>query len=197
MDVHLGSSISPRDSIREAFKLCKKAIALDETQDVPHAILGHIYAYGREFDKAIAEGELAIALNPNSATAYGYLGKTLTYAGRSEEAIDLLKKAARLNPLNLCILTLGNAYRDAGQHEEAIIEFKKCIKNNPKNIISYQCLAGTYAFAGRYEESREAWSEVLKLDPKMTVEKMIPKRWPYGPEHRERSIAVLHNAGIK
>ena len=197
MDVHLGLSSSPRESLGKAVKLCKKAITLDESQDMPHRILGHIYAISRKFDKAIAEGELAIALNPNSAMAYKTLGRTLNYAGRPEEAIDLLKKGVRLNPLRLCNLTLGGAYREAGQYEEALAEFKNCIKHTPNNIFAHQNVAGTYAFTGRYEEARKAWSEVLKLDPKISVEKMFPKWWPYGPEHRERQIAVFHKAGIK
>ncbi len=36
-------------------------------------------------------------------------------------------------------------------------------------------MAKPYALAGRYDEARGAWSEVLKLDPKMTAGKMFPK----------------------
>jgi len=197
MDVHLGLSKSPRESLREAFKLCKKAITLDETQDFPHSLLGHIYSLGRKFDKAIAEGELAIALNPNSARAYEFLGRTLMYAGRPVEALDLIKKGVRLKPLNLCNQTLGAAYREVGQYEEALTEFKKCIKHTPNNIIAHSQVADIYARTGRYKEARDAWSEVLKIDPKMTAEKILPKRWPYGPEHRERTIATMREAGIK
>ena len=196
MDVHLGSSRSPLESLTEAFKLCKKAIALDNSQDMPHYLLGHIYALFGKFDEAIAEGKLAISLNPNSATAYNYLGRTLTYAGRAKEAIDLIKKGLRLNPLAGGSLTLGNAFRETGQYEEALAEYKKAIKSRPNNIIAYLCLAGTYALSGRHEEARKAWSEVLKLDPTMTVEKNFPKTWPYGPEHRQRLITAMHNSGI-
>jgi adenylate cyclase len=197
MDVHLGLSKSPRESLRKAVKLCKKAITLDETQDMPHSLLGHIYSLGRKFDKAIAEGELAIALNPNSARAYEFLGRTLLYAGRPEEALDLINKGVRLRPLNLCNLHLGSAYREAGQYEEALTELKKCIKHTPNNIIAHSQVAAIYASTGRYKEARDAWSEVLKIDPKMTAEKFFPKRWPYGPENRKRQIAALHKAGIK
>jgi adenylate cyclase len=196
MDVSLGLSSSPRESLGEAIRLCNKAITLDESQDMPHYLLGLIYAISGKFDKAIAEGERAIALNPNSASAYIALGRTLTYAGRLEEAIDLIKKGERRNPLSLGSLTLGNAYREAGRYEDAIAEYKKCIKNNPKNIFVHFGLALTYALAGRYEEAREAWPEVLKLDTKTSVEKMF-KVWPYGPENRERKIAAMHKAGIK
>jgi adenylate cyclase len=198
MDVQLGLSRSPRESLGKAFKLCKKAITLDESQDFPYSLIGHIYAMSRKFDKAIAEGELAIALNPNSAIAYWFFGKTLTYAGRPEEAIDSLKKAMRLNPLagSGSTLWLGHAYREAGQYEEAMTEYKNYIKNNPNNIFAHQGLAMTYALAGRYEEAREAWSELIKLEPKRSVEKIF-KVWPYGPDNRERKITALHKAGIE
>ena len=136
-------------------------------------------------------------MNPNSHVAYAWLGKALTYAGRSEEAIDTLKKGARLAPLEHGNIALGSAYREAGRYEEAINEFKIVIKYRPNNIMAHQCLAGTYALAGRYEEAREAWSEVKKLDPRVTVEKMFPKPWPYGPKHRELAIANFRKAGLE
>jgi adenylate cyclase len=195
MDVHLSFGSSPRESLSEAVKLCEKAITLDESQDMPHYLLGHIYSLSGQIEKAIAEGELAINLNQNSASAYNYLGRTLTYAGRAEEAIDLLIKSVRLNPLIHGDITLGNAYREAGRYEEALTEYKKCIKNSPNNIFVHLCLTMTYALAGRYEAAREEWSEVLKLDPKMSVEKQF-KFWPYSSENRERKIAAMHKAGI-
>jgi adenylate cyclase len=199
MDVWLGASSSPRESLGEAIKLCNKAIALDESQDVPHAILGHIYAMMRQYDKAIEEGQRAVAINPNSAGAYVWLGMSLTYAGRPEEAVEMIKKGMRLSPFSPAYFmqNLGNAYREAGLYEEAITEYKKCIKREPKNIMGHSLLAMTFAMAARYEEAREAWSEVLKIDPNYSVEKRF-KVWPYkDPENRKQKIAAMHKAGIK
>ena len=198
MDVWLGSSNSPRESLGKAIKLCKKAITLDESQDFPHSLLGHIYSMGRKYDMAIKEGKRAIAMNPNSADAYAWLAMTLNYAGRPEEAIDSSKKAMRLSPFPPAyyIMGLGNAYRENGQYEEAIAEYKKCLKLRPNNIQAHKGLALTYALDGRYEEARESWSEVVKIDTAYSVEKFF-KVWPYGPENRERKIVALHKAGIK
>ncbi|NIQ91086.1 MAG: tetratricopeptide repeat protein, partial [Deltaproteobacteria bacterium] len=44
------------------------------------------------------QAEKAVALNPNSAMAHFFLGKTLFFAGRVEESIPEYKKAIRLNP---------------------------------------------------------------------------------------------------
>ena len=199
MDVWLGSSSSPRESLGEAIKLCKKAIALDESQDVPYSLLGHIYAMMRQYDKAIEEGQRAIDMNPNSADAYFFLGMSLNYAGRPEEAIDSIKKALRLSPFPPTgfIRGLGTAYREAGRYGEAITEFKKCIKRLPNNIMAHEALALTYALDGRYEEARETWSEVLKIDPDNSVEKYF-KVWPYkDTEKRKQYIAAMNKAGIK
>jgi len=77
-----------------------------------------------------------------------------------------------------------------------ISELKKCIKLQPNNILAYGVWSVTYALAGRYEEAREAWSEVLKIDPKRSVEKVF-KVSPFSPDSIERKIAAMHKAGIK
>ena len=142
---------------------------------------------------SILAGMLVVYLGASIYRAYHYefVDQTLFVV------TDLIKKGERLNPLIRCNTHLGSAYRESGQYEAAINEFKKCNKNEPKNIIAHLALTGTYALAGRYEEARETWSEVKRLDPKMSVEKAFPKWWPYGPEHRERKIAAHHAAGIK
>jgi adenylate cyclase len=198
MDVWLGSSSSPKKSLGEAIKLCKKAIVLDESQDIPHSLLGYIYAMTRQHDKAIEECQRAIDMNPNSASAHAFLGMSLNYAGRPQEAIDFLNKAHRLSPFPppSFILHLGSAYRETDRYEEAIAEYKKCIKRSPNNRMAYQHLSITYALTGRYEEAREAWSEVLKIDPKTTFKKLY-KTCPFPPESCERHKVAMHKAGIK
>ena len=101
-----------------------------------------------------------------------------------------------MNPLNPCSLALGIAYRETGQYEEALAVLKNCIKTSPNNIFGHLNLASTYAYAGRYEEAREAWSELKKLDPKITFEKM-KKRCPYRPETCDRLAVAMDKAGIK
>jgi adenylate cyclase len=54
--------------------------------------------YRREYDKAIADAEQAIALNPNDAKAQYTMGETLVFSGRSAEAIGYLEKAISLDP---------------------------------------------------------------------------------------------------
>jgi tetratricopeptide (TPR) repeat protein len=55
----------------------------------------------RQYDKAVAEAERAVALEPNSAENLFFLAAVLCYAGKPEEAIPLVERAERLNPIPL------------------------------------------------------------------------------------------------
>jgi adenylate cyclase len=86
MDVYLGSSKSPKDSIVRGIELTQKALALDDSSADAHSQLGFLYIMMGQHDKGIAEAERAVALNPNFANAYNRLGWVLRFAGRSKEA---------------------------------------------------------------------------------------------------------------
>ena len=79
----LGSSRSPQESLDKAIELGQKALALDDSNAEFHVSLCVFYTYKREYDKAIAEGERALVLNPGGAAVLVYYAETLTpQAGR-------------------------------------------------------------------------------------------------------------------
>ena len=199
MEVWFGSSKSPGKSMEQAAELAQKALALDDTLDLPHSLMGNIYLLKRQYEKAIAEDERAVALNPNGADAHAHLGKTLNYVGRPEEAIALLKKAIRLNPIppNWYLFTLGDGYRLAGQYEEAIPVYKRVLHLNPDDILTHTGLAATYSLLGREEQARAEASEVLRIEPKFSLEYFV-KTLPFKNQaDTERLIDSLRKAGLK
>jgi len=99
VDVWLGTSKSPKDSIEKSIELLQKAIILDDTNAFAHGMLGWLFSMTGQHDKAVAQGEKAVALNPNSADSHAWFGKILTFASRYEESIAELKTAIRLNPI--------------------------------------------------------------------------------------------------
>ncbi len=197
IDVWMGSSSSPRESLGKAYKLCQKALSLDEKQDLPHLVIGNIYLLNRKYDLAIKEGKRAIALNPNSAEGYVYLGQSLSYSGRTEEGIESIKKGMRLSPFpnSWYIWNLAIAYREAGRYEESIAEYRRTLKLRPNNGLAYMAMSITYALASRFEEAREAYSEAIKIDPKYSFEKIL-KTIPFRPEKIELIRAALKKAGL-
>jgi tetratricopeptide (TPR) repeat protein len=63
-DYWLGNTKSPQETLEKAKELAPKALAMDDSLDSPHYVLSQFYVIKREHDKAIAEGEWAVALNP-------------------------------------------------------------------------------------------------------------------------------------
>jgi adenylate cyclase len=202
LDAMLGTSKSPRESMGRAFQLGQKALAMDDSSPGAHGLLGNIYLFKREHEKAIAKLERAVTLNPNYAKGFMFLGWTLTYAGRPEEAIPLLKKAMRLNPLSqkhasMCLYRLGLAYGIMGRYEEAVSELKKALDIRPDFWAIHLSLASIYIRLGREEEARAAAAEVLRIVPKFSLERFA-KKLPYKNQaYREEIIERLRKAGLK
>jgi adenylate cyclase len=199
MDVWYGSSESPQESLGRGSELAQKAIALDETQDYAHSLLGHIYLLMRQYDMAIAEGERAIALNPNGADAHAHLAMTLSFVGKPEESITLLKKAIRFNPMppNWYLRQLGHTYLLAGDNEEAIASLQKVLKRNPDDVIAHIMLAASYIKEGREEEARVEAKEVLRIDPKFSLEYYV-NTMPYRDQaNADFTLDTLRKAGLK
>ena len=199
MDVWFRSSKSPQQSLERAIELVQKAIALDDSLAGAYGLLGQLYTMKRQHEKAIAEAERAVALDPNSADAHAFLGQSLHYAGRHEEATALLKKAIRLNPIppNWYLLFLGHSYRAMGRCEEAIAQYKEALHRRPNNLFAYTGLAATYSLSDREEEARVAAGEVLRIQPKFSLE-YFAKTLPFKNQaDKERYVGALRKAGLK
>jgi len=199
LDVWLGSSKSPDKSIEKSAELVQKALALDDTLALTHTLWSHIYRLKRQHDKAVAEGERAVALNPNGADAHANFAPILFSAGKPEQALAMIKKAIRLNPFppNIYFLHLGSAYLNTGQYEEAITAYKKALIGEPDNLFAHLSLVATYSFLGRNEEARAEAEEVRRVAPKFSLdyfEKINPAK---NRVDLERYIDALRKAGLK
>jgi adenylate cyclase len=99
-DYFLGNTKSPQETLEKGIELAQRAVAMDDSLAGPHGLLSSLFTAKREYDKAIIEGERALALNPGGTSELTSYAAILCYAGRPEEAIQLFQKAIRLNPFN-------------------------------------------------------------------------------------------------
>jgi len=197
-DWYFGWSTNAPQSLERAAELAHKAQVLDDASPCPYMLLETIHLWRRDYDRAIAYGEKAVALEPNHADATLQLARTLTYAGRPEETIELTKKAMRLSPYypDLYLGVLGTAYRLMGDYDEAIAAYDKRRDRNPHSTMPYLGLALVYSEVGRDEEAKAAAAEVLKRNPEISL-KQVRNRLPYkDPAEVERILAALRKAGL-
>jgi adenylate cyclase len=185
-------------TLDRALQLEQQAVALDDSLPWSHMALGAIYLWKRQFDHATAEGERAIALNPNYATAYLWMGVILNYTGKPAEAIGLAEKAMRLDPWNrdLYIVIVGSAYTMMGRYAEAIPPLKRHLDRH-NNLGAHVYLAMDYIELGREEEARAEAAEILRINPNFSLE-LFRQRVPAKDQKwLKLRLADLRNAGLK
>ena len=195
----LGLGKSPQESVEKGMKMAQKALAMDDSTPGLHAILSALYTIKREHDKAIAEGERAVATEPGSAGSNGYYGFSLNFGGRPEEAIPIVQRAIRLNPVGDTglFVQLGHAYRLTGRFEEAVSEYKKALQRSPDNLVAHVVLAVTYSMMGREKEARAEASEVLRLNPKFSSDSWAKRLTFKDQSVTENYIDALRKVGLK
>ncbi|MBW2341294.1 MAG: adenylate/guanylate cyclase domain-containing protein [Deltaproteobacteria bacterium] len=199
IDVWLDSTKSPRESLRKAIELAKKALSLDDSLGGAHGLLGNIYIMRKDYEKGILEAERAVELEPNGADAHAFLGMWLRFADRAEEAIPTLNKAIRLDPHTpgWYMHVLAGAYRDIEKHEEATYWAEKAVQQNPKNALSRVVLCSVYSLAGRMDEARAQAKEIMRLNPKFSVERFARTDPQKNQVVKKRYIDALRKAGLK
>jgi adenylate cyclase len=199
LEYWLGIGKSPQESIEKGIELAEKALAMDDSLPAAHWLLSNFYTLKREHEKAIAEGERAVALDPGGAFVHLAYGMSLNFGGRSEEAIPVLQKAIRLNPLGETgyFLHLGHAYRATGRFDEAVSAYKKSIRRSPDNIFAHLGLTATYSMMGREQEARAEAAEVLRLNPKFSVDSYAKRITFKDQSVTDKFIDGLRKAGLK
>ena len=184
--------------LEKAFNLAQQAMTLDDSLSDAHSLLGYVYLWKREHQKAISETEKAVALEPNNADWLVCLGDILTWDERPDKALGLIKKAMRLNPKHPgpYLWSLGHSYFLMKQYEEAISSFKRALNINPNYHPSHFYLAASYSELGKNKEARAQIAELLHKWPVGCLE-AARKRLPYKTQTTlKRVLNAVSNAGL-
>ena len=201
-DFYLDTTKPPQETLEKGYELAKKALAIDDSLPLAHVLLSATYIYyKREYDNAIAEAERAVALNPSGSFAYFQYASSLVSACRPEEAIPLFQKAIRLNPNAQAItfVRMGHSFCDSGRFEEAIPTYKKGIQRAPDYIFGHLGLVTTYSLMGREKEARAEAEEVLRINPKFSVDHFAKTALRFYKEQWQvdKIVNAWHKAGLK
>jgi adenylate cyclase len=189
-------SKSPKESVSKAYKLAKKALSVNNSCPYSRSTLGRVYAYMGQYKKSMEEMQAAIAMDPNWGDAYVH---STALSTDWNDAIELMEKAFRMNPLPPVwyYAYLGMAYRKAGMYEKAITAFKDGLRKSPGYFYCHLGLAVVYSILSRESEARTEVDELLKINPKYSLECMKPIIQSFKDEAvRNRLIEGLKKAGL-
>jgi tetratricopeptide (TPR) repeat protein len=118
-------------------------------------------------DRAIADYNEVIGLDPEFAAAF--LGRGVAYSdkGDNDRAISDFSEVIRLDPkLAKAFLSRGIAYGDKGDNDRAIADFSEAIRLDPKDAVAFVGRGGVFSYKGDFERAIADYSEAIRLDPK-------------------------------
>lgn len=197
--VRLGFSKNRKEDAQLALDFAQKAMAIDSEMSWSLLALGGAYIANREFDKAVATMEHAVALHPSDADALTFLANFLHWSGRGEEAIAAMTTAARLNPHQHLRNTIFLAYSNftAGRYEKTVgLLGPHFERYAPSGNITITWLAAAYAALGETARAQEVLQAYLRKHPEMTLDRFPFQRAYKRKEDSDRLIGFLRKAGM-
>ena len=126
-----------------------KALQLDDSLAEAHLAVART-ADLHDWTTAEREYKRALELKPNYTPALSqYAGYYLSYVGRHDQAIAMLKRAVELDPRSLLARTrLGRRFFFARRYDEAIEQFKYVLEMKPDDLYARGNLGMVYVYKG-------------------------------------------------
>ena len=177
-----------------AWNYFQKALPRPTSQTL--ALAARIYQRQRRFDEALREAEEAVRVGPNNPLAYDVLIENLIYAGRVEEARDLIDKTISLDPSHPGekLFLKGLSYYAEERSSDAIEFLERARSHNPGHHRYTAIHAAALAELGRLDDARVALREFLDLIQARPHLNWIMIAWPF---ENTRASERLANALIK
>ena len=197
-DYNSAAVISAQEAGRRALVAARRAVELNLYDSYAHLILGVAHEYVADFDRAIAEAEMAIELNPNIANGYISLGHRLALIGRGKEGIKLLEKGLSLNPKDprnhLFYAFMARAHLTAHLYDEALPWARKAVQWKPDAPLPRLIHAAVLGHLGQVEEAKTELDVCKQVAPGFAA---TTANWhPYKhPEDEEHFLDGLRKAG--
>ena len=186
---------SPEASLDKAVDLALQATRYDNLDARGFSELGFAYLYKRQHEESLNAYERAIELNANDADILAEMANSVSCAGDTERAVELLTRAMRLNPYypDFYLWNLGEAYFDLGNYEDTV----RTLNKMRDKAEAHRLLASSYALMGQMDEAHAHAERLMTVHPQFSLE-----HWQTVPPDKNaepviRFIEGLRKAGLK
>lgn len=189
-----GDPVSP--ALRAARDRAARACALAPEEARCYRVLAIVLTYRREFAAAEAQYERAIALNPYDADTLAQLGFIRAARGHPEEALEMMARAAQLNPLH-------PDWYHLDRHSPLFmlgrfVEAAECLERIPHlTARQHAYVAACYALDGQNERAAKSLADAFRKNPELDVASLTENMEWERAEHRAMLAEGLRLAGDK
>jgi adenylate cyclase len=158
-----------------ARSLAERAAEMSGDDPVILAVLGAVHTFVRNHGTARLLLERAVAIDPNAAWAWSRLGWLENYGDQPQKAIENFERALRLSPIDPMnfnnYVGIGSAHEVAQEYDKAAAFYRRALEERPNASWIYRNLTSSLSGAGRIEEAKQAFAEMLRHYPDLTVSK--------------------------
>jgi tetratricopeptide (TPR) repeat protein len=110
----------------------QEAIRLNPESARYHAVISHIYAKNKSWQKALQAAQEGLRLDPQDVQCTNLRGLALVNLGRKDEAKQTIAAALARDPENaLTHANQGWARLHAGDHQQALVHFREALRLDP------------------------------------------------------------------
>jgi adenylate cyclase len=193
--VEEGWRSDPDAALTQAEANGRKALSNDENVGA-HILLGRIYIFRGDYDRALDELRRAVELNPSDPEAQSGLADALLWSGDAKAAIETMREVARVQPIltNDEYLDLGTAYLVADRVDDAIATLGRAIQRYEQDATLHALLAGAYATTGRKADAANEAENVKRMLPAFQAKDFATQLRDEG--QRSKIVAALQLAGL-
>ncbi len=151
------------DTLTQATENSRQAISLGNTLMESHRARGLLLEITGNYEEAVTEFQIAIAINPNIADLYLALGRAYRANGMDTEAITAFERAATLNPYDpWAPYYISRTYASNGEYTKAIQMGDDAIELDPTETQFYWNLGTQYYRSGDYSRALEYFRISIK-----------------------------------
>jgi TolB-like protein/Tfp pilus assembly protein PilF len=147
--------VAPREAMPKAKTAAGKGLEIDKDLAEAHVSLGYVsFTYDGDWQAAGKHFEQALALNPAYSRTHTFYPFYLSSLGRSEEALEVAKRALDLGPASPPVShSLAVQLYLARKFDQAIEQAHDTLEMDANFSISYQVLGEVYLSKGMYREA--------------------------------------------
>jgi TolB-like protein/DNA-binding winged helix-turn-helix (wHTH) protein/Tfp pilus assembly protein PilF len=129
---------APPNEVRpKVINAIRKALELDPELPVAHDLLAGIYQEQWQWNDAEFEYRRTLKLNPNDSSAQLGFAEWLLCQGRTDEALQWVRRARELDPFGVTGSTVGWMLFQSRHFDEAVRELRSDLAVHPNDASSY------------------------------------------------------------
>ena len=151
-------------SQKGAYEYALKAVELDDSNYISMTVLGRLYVYKGEWEKAEHYLRKSLRLNSNDTDNLIQIASCFVHMKYLKEAEKLFLKALKLNPVNTNWYYShgGMLYFEMGEYEKSL---EHGLKANLENVMVDMSvyISGSYYYLGQFDKMSEYWAKYRNM----------------------------------